>query len=451
VETRETLEAALAASWDRDTLTVYADHLQAEGDPRGELIALDLQIEAHGNSFELAKRRTSLLFAWLGALVPVDNVHASWVGDSMKFGFVEDLQVEGNDPNALARLEQVLESPAGAYVRGLTMSGNTKDLEEAFTVLSRQEHLWLTRFSIGLWNPLPTIDAKVSQQLFAAMPRLESLELRRHAAFGEFSHRTIKKLAIRGATVYQALGTGAAFDAVAELELDLSGGDYPNYEYYDEEYVEEQPPAQPELPDIAFPSLKKLDLSTNGIGNIDAAYQFLRTFDARAHITHVKIPQLRNKNDRDDLVTAIRDMRALEVIEVVHGHYYEPADIPGVRFVRPEPWPWPTEERARGKGMRVFQPNAKYGDSVPLLDAVYLMEQSYEKLPRPARDAWAALWKHVATLEKDAAPFPARVLAEAVEACPSLMANGWRELREELSSRRPFAPDAVVRIERCTA
>jgi len=37
----------------------------------------------------------------------------------------------------------------------------------------------------------------------------------------------------------------------------------------------------------------------------------------------------------------------------------------------------------------------------------------------------------------------------AVEAFPGLMQNGWRELREELSARRPLAGDAMVKIERC--
>ena len=33
MEKREELESALVASWDRDTLAVYADHLLAQGDP----------------------------------------------------------------------------------------------------------------------------------------------------------------------------------------------------------------------------------------------------------------------------------------------------------------------------------------------------------------------------------------------------------------------------------
>ena len=443
-EERDELEEALAAAWDVDTLAVYADYLQAEGDPRGELIALDLEIAAHGNNVELSKRRTSLLYAWLGALVPVDNVHASWVGDSMKFGFVEDLVVDGNDPNAVARLHQVLASPAGSYVRGVTMKGRRAEIESALFALATREHPWLVRMTIGLSVQDPPIEQAAAGALLASMPRLETLELTPYPAFAGFTHATIKRLSIRGASVYAALGA-TTFPAVTDLDLDLTN--VATQWDYEEEYDVELP--EPEaLPAIAFPALRRLDLSRN-TATLDAAYQFLRTLDARAHVTHLKIAQLRNAADREDLIAAINDMNALETIEIAHGHYYEPPAIPNVRFVRPEKWPWPTQDEAQGRGLRIYQPNMKFGDTVTLFDAVELMERTYETLPAPARAAWLALWKFVATLKKEPGQFAARTLCEAVEACPELMQNGWRELREELSARRPFAPDAMVKIERC--
>ena len=42
---RDQLEASLRARWDRETLAVYADHLEAIGEPRGELISIDLRID----------------------------------------------------------------------------------------------------------------------------------------------------------------------------------------------------------------------------------------------------------------------------------------------------------------------------------------------------------------------------------------------------------------------
>ena len=53
----EDLERALQSSWDRDHLAVYGDALQARGDPRGELIAIDLAGEMRD---VLRKRATTL-------------------------------------------------------------------------------------------------------------------------------------------------------------------------------------------------------------------------------------------------------------------------------------------------------------------------------------------------------------------------------------------------------
>lgn len=458
METRTELEAALAAAWDRDTLAVYADHLQAEGDPRGELIALDLEIEAHGNTVELSRRRTSLLYAWLGALVPVDNVHASWVGDSLRFGFVDDLRFDGTEPNALARFEQVLASAAGPYVRGMTMTGSVGELEAALAVVARTPPLpWLARLAIGVHVdfmigydvPRRAIAVDVARAAFHALPALQALELRPWAALSPLSHPSIKKLVVRGAGIYAALGGGAAFPAVTDLEVDLATT--PPYGYdddyaIDEEFAVEQPDPIA-LPAVAFPSLRRLDLSASRDGR--ATYRFLRALDARAHVTHLRIAQLRNAADRDQLIAATRDMRALEVVEVAHGHYYDPPDLPGVRLVRAERWRWPMQDQASGMELRIYQPRAKYGDTVAVLDAVVEMERVYEALPAGARAAWSQFWAAVDGAASLA--FPARILADALDACPELMTNGWRELREELAARRPLPADAVLKIERCTS
>ncbi|HEY0250112.1 MAG TPA: hypothetical protein VGC41_01245, partial [Kofleriaceae bacterium] len=58
------ISAALAASFDREQLAVYADALLAEGDSRGELIAIDLA----GVPDALAARRVDLEKAWLARL-----------------------------------------------------------------------------------------------------------------------------------------------------------------------------------------------------------------------------------------------------------------------------------------------------------------------------------------------------------------------------------------------
>jgi hypothetical protein len=445
VETRETLEAALLSSWDRDTLTVYADHLQAEGDPRGELIALDLQIEATGNNVLLSKRRTSLVFAWLGSLVPVDDVHASWVGDSLRFGFVEDLHFSGARANAVARLEQAFESTAGPYVRALSMIGTADELSAALAVVARYEHRWLTKLTITGFHHAP-VAPQIAADAFQAMPNLATLELHRPAAFANLSHPGIRRLVIEGRETYVALGDDAAFAAVEALVLDL--GPQPYDEYGGEVYYPDPPDEAapvPALPRVAFPVLRRLEIG----GAFADALVFLRSFDARAQVQILRIAHLRSATERNDLIGAIRDMRALETIEIAQGSYYDAPDIPNLQLVRADVWPWPMQEAAGGAGLRIFMPNAKYGDTVAILDAVFVLEQAYEALPLVARTAWSALWRAIAPLEKESIELSARVLADAVESIPSLMQNGWRELREELSSRRPLAADATVKIERC--
>jgi hypothetical protein len=66
------LEAALAASFDRAQLAVYGDYLQSLGDPRGELIAIDLHVAEHGPDERSTARKNLLVGEWLGA-------DASWV------------------------------------------------------------------------------------------------------------------------------------------------------------------------------------------------------------------------------------------------------------------------------------------------------------------------------------------------------------------------------------
>src|SRR5690242_14623380 len=63
---RDELEDRLIAREEPVTLAVYADLLQAEGDLRGELIAVELAIA--GGAHHLAERRDELVHAWLGPL-----------------------------------------------------------------------------------------------------------------------------------------------------------------------------------------------------------------------------------------------------------------------------------------------------------------------------------------------------------------------------------------------
>ncbi|HET9988193.1 MAG TPA: hypothetical protein VFQ65_06730, partial [Kofleriaceae bacterium] len=85
------LERELATAWSRDHLAVYADHLQALGDPRGELIAIDLA----GRPAASEGRRAQLVATWLAEL-PAGRDSAA-----VDHGF---LAVELANPASLAML-----------------------------------------------------------------------------------------------------------------------------------------------------------------------------------------------------------------------------------------------------------------------------------------------------------------------------------------------------------
>src|SRR5262249_36399340 len=101
------LEAALAASFDREHLAVYGDYLQSIGDPRGELIAIDLQ----GGD---PARKRELVRAWLGNEVAM----CVQLAGELQLGFVA-LRVRGDGELAAAR--RVLASAAGTYLHSLTI------------------------------------------------------------------------------------------------------------------------------------------------------------------------------------------------------------------------------------------------------------------------------------------------------------------------------------------
>jgi hypothetical protein len=64
LSTRHELEQALRTAWSAETLAVYGDHLQRLGDPRGELVALDLAPVPEDDAWRA--RRHELVVAWLG-------------------------------------------------------------------------------------------------------------------------------------------------------------------------------------------------------------------------------------------------------------------------------------------------------------------------------------------------------------------------------------------------
>ncbi|MEJ7597666.1 MAG: hypothetical protein WKG01_07140 [Kofleriaceae bacterium] len=515
METYRALEAALAASsdrgsghrFDRDTLAVYADELMSIGDPRGELIALDLQLETQADRTsrtrryrfapaELVARRAALLETWLRALVPSDPTRG-WIGDHVRFGFLEDLELASAEQ--CAQLPVILASPLGELIRGVTIRGVDRDLATALDLLAGISHPWLARLSLHNHGSGRLLSPALEARVIAATPRLARLELAGHRAIRTFAHPALRELRIDGRASLGCLASGA-FVGVTLLDLGFAvepaGYGYgwtrdPDTE--DRDLVDEDadlghegsaPIDDDAVATVAallhgelLPAVRQLDLSRNEPGFAGTAdddrddddgengerARYDRAPSARLdpfaligiaplhrQLTHLRLPAMRTELDFTRLSDAVAAMPALVEVEVVRGHYYRAPALPhaSARFVRPPAWPWPPPASIRpGETLRIAVPGSRSGDLVGLADAVAGMERWFEDLPADARYAWTRLWLFVNALALDReAAFPADVLVEALEACAS--PGSWRELRDELRARRPLPASATVAVRR---
>jgi uncharacterized protein (TIGR02996 family) len=157
------IEAAiLAAPDDPSAYLVYADWLQARGDPHGELIALQHAMRAHNDIEEFVRlgKHESVLrekhaAAWLGvslAAVP-HRTQFQW-----RLGFIDAARLDvlpnqirgelaspdpaspyaitrAQEPSLAALVTTLAESTCGWLVRTLTLSAPVADLAEAITRL----------------------------------------------------------------------------------------------------------------------------------------------------------------------------------------------------------------------------------------------------------------------------------------------------------------------------
>jgi uncharacterized protein (TIGR02996 family) len=110
-----------------DPFLVYADHLQETGDPRGELISLDLsrledpydreRVRAVGR--HLDRHHAELLG-------PLIDLSACLTNLKWRLGFLERvtlLHPQGDGPSQLARwIELIFDAPAGKFLRDLTIT-----------------------------------------------------------------------------------------------------------------------------------------------------------------------------------------------------------------------------------------------------------------------------------------------------------------------------------------
>lgn len=197
----ESLEAAIAADPDAvEPYLVYADWLQSQGDPRGELIAVQAKLgSAKGREkAELLIREEELLsenakhfFGPLSRHTTSRHTHLDW-----HCGFVRGMNGDGLGTKA----GEFLAHRSAAFLRDL------RDLDP----LPPAPPALLETFDASQ-GPLPEI---------LAAPRLHALAIGWAEIVTEWAHPRLERLRLRNAVpeVLQALARGS-LPAIAELEI----------------------------------------------------------------------------------------------------------------------------------------------------------------------------------------------------------------------------------------
>lgn len=304
--TLDELEASLRARWDRDTLAVYADHLQALGELRGELIAIDLRIEEAGPSPELVARRAELLAMWLHTLPPGKVQH----------GFL-DVDATGADP--VAQLQRAFASPGAPYIRTIAIVGPPPVVREAVAVVAGERRPALVRLVLRQWDEghAWTIDAETFERLAAATPGLQVLEVDGYRVFEAAVHPALRRLRVSGWSALEALwGDGPAWPALAELDFAFAC-------HLGDRYLP-PPPNRDLLSEARCAALRALDLSRNEPGELDpihlggstSPFAFLRRLAVCGQLRELRLPAVTTDAHLADLRAALARSPGLETIAI---------------------------------------------------------------------------------------------------------------------------------------
>lgn len=366
------LEAALQARWDPETAAVYADALIARGDPRGELIALDLYAARHGETTELAEARRAQVAAWLGE----ENLQ-------IRFGMLENYAITSARKHPAAEgVAKLFASPAGRYVRSLRIDATAKQVAAALQLIAARPLPWLRRLAIvqEYKGPVPraTLEAFV-----AATPHLEELSLEGTRVVTTPVHPNVRTLRMVGG---HALVVGAAaMPSVTEVDLVFD-------RYCD---LNARLAVAPLLNPRLFPALERLDLSHGedrypAVQWPESLFPFVDAIEGFERIVQLRIPTLPSDEDAFTAHALLERYPRLE-IDVVGMHRRSLPDgarHPRLRVPASRPWPARAQVPDGSSGLIISPP----GDEIWLGECVDLLEAQFDAMPSDAQAAWIALW-----------------------------------------------------------
>lgn len=255
---------------DRAAWAVYGDWLSSQGDPTGELCALELQAPAdRSRIIELKQQRREGVGAWNPLDVAVAKAEKTLPFGWLWFaGHLQAVRLENPWAGTLAKtLEEVLKAPCGRFLRALELSqhfpddvsfgtlGTRGEWEWAAAVLTELEAPSLEALTLGsdelealersersnsmVTSGRPgTPGARILrpsrwlgdvQPIFAKLPRLKALTLHGEGTRFEELPRTLRSLTLRSRFVRASTLEAIGATPLPELErLTLWPGSWPD-------------------------------------------------------------------------------------------------------------------------------------------------------------------------------------------------------------------------------
>ncbi|MGN6105752.1 MAG: DUF3553 domain-containing protein [Kofleriaceae bacterium] len=180
----ELLAQLLAQPDDLGVLEVVADALQSRGDPRGELIAMQLALRAGAaDPSPLIKRRDELMLRLSPVLEPGER--CGW-----GTGFVTRVELQVKSPARLSSMAALWREPILSIVREVKLSLATAYNGRAVAAALAPVAAQLRRFELEASYRLPSAVC----ELVGALPRLEHLGLTELADLGRLAHPALASL-----------------------------------------------------------------------------------------------------------------------------------------------------------------------------------------------------------------------------------------------------------------
>ncbi len=413
------LEDALRASWSRGDLEVYADELQAAGDPRGELIALDLAVPADrfvDAAIAWRERRDALVASWVGGGL------AAEVGARLSRGFLDGGSVA------------VLASAAGEFIREFHASNDA-----LLAALAERPRPWLARLKLTGGR----FDDALIEGVIEAAPNLEALEVEGCDVLAQFPHLALRRLKLTGQA---AIGNAATFPAVTHLDIRYT-----------------LPTWVPHATAARFPALAHLDLSRNVRDEATTVFTDLGELPIRAQLTHVRMPALHSEREAAELAESLDRLPSLASVMVARGYGKHARAVGGELAARrppvivPPPFPWPDPATiSDGVTLVIGIPDEGYDDVVATPALVEFLERHFAAFSLAARVAWTELWTAIdRDVPEEAELYDADIqqrlrvatLTCAVDACDALESRSWRDFRVHLRhAARTLPADAEASI-----